>query len=72
MWEKLDSVTAKWTAVGSGMHGKIKTGGTKDSIPFTTTYDADSSISTSQPYPMSADPKAPKVTFRSVGHMQAE
>lgn len=72
MWAKFDSVTAKWTAVGSGMPGKSIIDGTKDSIPFTTTCDADSSISTSRPYPMSADPKAPKVTFRSVGRMKVE
>ncbi len=64
--------TATFTVVStSDSSGKFVPAGSKDSVSFTTKYDADSSMSTSAPY---TDPtmgkKAPKVMFRSVARLK--
>ena len=64
--------TATFTVVStSDSTGKIVFGGSKDSVDFTTKFDADSSIVTSAAYNDPALPKqAPKVVFRSVGRLE--
>ncbi len=71
MGETSDSVTARWTSESAdGLTGSITLDGTTTAIPFTTTYDADSMVATSNAPYASADPKVPKMNFRSVGRMK--
>jgi len=69
--EGSDSASTFTVVSTSDSTGKFMPAGSKDSVSFTTKYDADSSISTSAPY---TDPtmgkKAPKVMFRSVAHLK--
>jgi hypothetical protein len=66
-----DSVVAKWTSVPtSDSTGKFVYEGSKDSITFSTKFDADSMISTSAAYASPRMPKGPKVMFRSVGWLK--
>jgi hypothetical protein len=51
------------------MQGKMVTEGSTDTTTATTTYDADSLISTSSPYTARDLPGTPTVTFRSVGRL---
>lgn len=67
-----DSVTSRWTihtANDSMAHLVIE--GTTDTIPYRTTYDADSVIAVSEAYTAPDMPGTP-VTFRSVGRMQPD
>lgn len=69
--EGKDSVVAKWTTVRStDSTGKFIYEGSKDSVAFKTTYDADSMIATSVAYSSPRTPKGPKVTFRSIGRLK--
>lgn len=66
-----DSVVAKWTIVRStDSTGKLIYEGSKDSVAFSTTYDADSMIATSVAYANPRTPRGPRVTFRSVGWLK--
>ncbi len=66
-----DSVVAKWTSVrGTDSTGKLVYDGSKDTVRFTTTYDADSMIATSAAYTNPRTPKGPKVMFRSTGWLK--
>jgi hypothetical protein len=66
-----DSVVAKWTSVPTtDSTGKFIYEGSKDSITFSTTFDADSMIATSVAYTNPRTPKGPKVTFRSTGWLK--
>ncbi|MEW5916987.1 MAG: hypothetical protein AB1762_11300 [Gemmatimonadota bacterium] len=69
MLEGTDSVTNRWTITGDGMQGKLVNEGSTDTTTATTTYDADSLISTSTPYVDKNLPGSPTVTFRSVGRL---
>ena len=69
--EGSDSVLSRWTSVSAtDSTGKLVLQGVKDSIPFKTTYDADSMINTSAAYTNPGTPKGPKVTFRAVGWLK--
>ena len=69
--EGSDSVLSRWTSVSAtDSTGKLLLQGAKDSIPFKTTYDADSMINTSAAYTNPGTPKGPKVTFRAVGRLK--
>ena len=69
--EGSDSATTFTVVSTSDSTGKFVAAGSKDSVSFTTKYDADSSITTSAPY---TDPtmgkKAPKVIFRSIARLK--
>jgi hypothetical protein len=69
--EGTDSTTTFTVVSTSDSTGKFVPAGSKDSVAFTTKYDADSAIVTSAPY---TDPtmgkKAPKVTFRSIARVK--
>jgi hypothetical protein len=66
-----DSVTSRWVSVrNTDSTGKLIFAGAKDSIAFTTKYDADSMISTSVAYVGPHTPKGPKVVFRSTGWLK--
>jgi type IV secretory pathway VirB10-like protein len=67
-----DTTTTKWTVTStSDSTGKIMFAANKQSVDFTTKLDADSMVATSKPYNDPSLPKgAPKVTFRSVGHLK--
>ena len=70
MAETSDSVTARWTTESAdGVAANLTIDGSKDVIPSTLTYDADSVVGTSN-VPYASDPKAPKVFFRSVGRLK--
>lgn len=70
MGESSDSVTLRWTTVSlSDAEGGLIREGTPDTIRFTRSFDADSMIATSVPYPASAETGAPMITFRSVARM---
>ena len=69
--EGSDSTTTFTVVSTSDSTGKIVFGTSKDSVPFTTKYDADSSIVTSAAYKDPTMPKnAPKVMFRSIGRLK--
>jgi hypothetical protein len=69
--EGTDSTTTFTVVSTSDSTGKIVFGGAKDSVSFTTKYDADSSIVTSAAYSDPTAPKkAPKVVFRSIGRLK--
>jgi hypothetical protein len=66
-----DSVVAKWTLVRStDSTGKLVYDGSKDSVAFSTKFDADSTIATSVAYTSPRMPKGPKVMFRSTGWLK--
>ena len=68
--EGSDSVVSRWTAVRvSDSTGKLAMQGSKDSIPYTMTYSADSMVATSAAHVDPTAPKGPKVVFRSVGRL---
>jgi hypothetical protein len=64
--------TSTFTVVStSDSTGMIVLGASKDSVPFTTKLDADSSIVTSAAYKDATLPKnTPRVMFRSVGRLK--
>lgn len=69
--EGKDSVTSKWTTVRTtDTTGKLVFAGSKDSVAFTTKFDADSMIATSAAYTSPRTPKAPKVVFVSIGWLK--
>jgi len=72
MGETSDSVTNRWTTETiDGTSGKLTLEGAKEAIPFTRMFDGDSMVVTSTaPYANPADPKAPKMNFRSVGRLK--
>jgi hypothetical protein len=72
MGETSDSVTARWTSESiDDASGTLTIEGSKDAIPFTRMFDGDSMVATSTaPYVSPANPKAPKLHFRSVGRMK--
>lgn len=64
-----DSILSRWTVVSpTGMGGMLVMDGSTDSIPYTTTYDADSVMIVTT-YPDPSLPGSPEVTFRGVGRM---
>ena len=66
-----DSVVAKWTSVRmTETSGKFVYDGSKDTVTFTTTFDADSMIAMSAAYVNPRTPKGPKVMFRSIGWLK--
>ena len=70
--EGKDSVVTRWTVVSmTDSTGKIVITGSKDTIPFKTTFSADSFLSTSGAY---TDPGLPKKTgkvmFHAVGRLK--
>jgi hypothetical protein len=65
-----DSVVAKWTSIRvTDTTGKFVYDGSKDTVKFTTTYEADSMIATSAAYTNPRTPKV-KVMFRSIGWLK--
>lgn len=65
-----DSILARWTVVSpTGMGGVLVLEGTTDSIPFTSSFDADSVMFVTT-YNDPALPGSPEVTFRGVGRME--
>jgi hypothetical protein len=69
--EGKDSVVARWTIVRStDSTGKLVYDGSRDSVAFTTKFDADSMIATSVAYTNPRTPKGPKVMFRSTGWLK--
>jgi len=69
--EGKDSVVAKWTIVRStDSTGKLVYDGSKDSVAFSTKFDADSTIATSAAYTSPRMPKGPKVVFVSTGWLK--
>ncbi|MDQ3698427.1 MAG: hypothetical protein M3373_10465 [Gemmatimonadota bacterium] len=70
MLEGSDSVVSRWTAVReSDSMGKLVTEGSTDSVAYTLTFDADSMVATSVPYPDSTIAGGAQVKFRSVGRL---
>ncbi|MDB4888624.1 MAG: hypothetical protein JWL61_479 [Gemmatimonadetes bacterium] len=66
-----DSVVAKWTTIRvTDNTGKFVYDGSKDTVKFTTTYDADSMIASSAAYTNPRTPKGPKVMFKSIGWLK--
>ena len=69
--EGSDSASNFTVVSTSDSTGTFTPAGSKEAVPFTIKYDADSSIATSAAY---TDPtmgkKAPKVMFRSVSHLK--
>lgn len=71
MGETSDSITSRWkTAKIDDNTSSLMVEGRKDAVKFTRVFDADSMISTSEPYANPADAKAPKLMFRSVARMK--
>jgi hypothetical protein len=68
MAEGSDSVVSRWTVTRvSDTESKFVYQGSTDSVSFTTTFDADSMMATSQPF---TDPETKaRVMFRSVGRL---
>jgi hypothetical protein len=65
-----DSVLVRWTVVSAtGMESKGIMEGQADSLTYTHTFDADSFVATSAPYPDSALPGKPEVVARAVGRL---
>ena len=62
-----DSVLGRFTVVSTGMESKGVLEGTKDTVTYTHTLDADSFIAVSAPYRNSMAPGRPQVTDRVVG-----
>jgi hypothetical protein len=70
MAEGSDSVTSRWTVTGDGSgQAKFVNAGSTDTVVFTSTFDADSMMSTSPAY---EDPAFPvgSIMFRSVGRLR--
>ena len=69
--EGSDSVLVRWTITrdASMDTGHMVIEGSKDTVTFTSTFDADSMISTSQPYTSAVTPNIGPVMFRSVGRL---
>ena len=64
-----DSILARWTVVSpTGMGGMLILDGTTDSIPYTSSFDADSVMLVTT-YPDPSLPGSPEVTFHGVGRM---
>ena len=71
MAEGSDSVVNRWTVESvSGNEGKLTLEGSKEPIAVTRVLDGDSLVATSAPFTNPATPKAPPVTFRSVGRLK--
>ena len=71
MAEGSDSVLNRWTVESAnGTDGKLTFQGVKTSVSFTSVLAGDSLVATSAPFTNPATPKAPQVTFRSVGRMK--
>jgi hypothetical protein len=71
MGETSDSITNRWTTKSiDGTTGSLTLEGQKDGITFTRAFDADSMIVTSAPYANPADPKGPKLMFRSIARLK--
>lgn len=66
MAETSDSVTSRWTAIRTAEGSKLVVEGRTDTIVSTAVFDADSIVSTSQPFASAAEANAPQVTIRSV------
>lgn len=70
MGETSDSVTNRWTTFSlSDTEQGLVIEGSKDTVRFTRTFDADSMIATSAPYPATTEKGAPMVTFQSIGRL---
>jgi hypothetical protein len=69
--EGSDSVVTRWTITRDANEetARLVIDGSTDTVLFTSTYDADSMISTSQPYTSVVTPNTGPVTFRSVGRL---
>lgn len=67
-----DTTVTRFTVVSAGdSAGKFIAEGSKDSVAFTTRYDADSMIATSVAYKEPSMPKgSPQVMFKSVGRLR--
>lgn len=67
-----DSVTSKWVATStSDSTGTATYEGTKTTVAYTTTFDADSVMVASAAFvPPGAKASAPKIMFKSVGRIQ--
>lgn len=72
MGETSDSVTLRWTTKNNvdGTNATLTIEGQTEAISFTRTFDGDSMIAMSTPYTNPADPKGPKLLFRSVGRLK--
>lgn len=71
MGETSDSVTNRWTTKSiDSATASVTFQGRPEAVTFTRTFDADSMIATSAPYANPADPKAPKLIFRSVARLK--
>jgi hypothetical protein len=71
MAETSDSVTSRWTAMRGATEHEVKLvlEGSKDTVVFTRTLDADSTVATSAPYKPTTPPNSPMVVTRSVGRL---
>ncbi len=66
-----DSVVGRWTSVSTGNStARLVFEGARDSIAYTSRFDGDSMISTSEPYRSPSAPTGPEVRFRSVGRLK--
>jgi hypothetical protein len=65
-----DSVVSKWTVVNvTDSTGTLTNAGSKQKLPYSIKFDADSMISTSQPY-VDEMTKGPKQVFHAVGWLK--
>jgi hypothetical protein len=70
MGETSDSVTARWTSKRTGEGtSEITLEGTTTPIKFTTTFDADSLHSVSEPTPAPQMKDGPKIVVHSIGRL---
>ncbi|MEO6525848.1 MAG: hypothetical protein ABIP93_04420 [Gemmatimonadaceae bacterium] len=68
--EGKDSVVSKWTVVSvTDSTGTLTNVGSKTKVPYSIKFDADSMISTSQPY-VDEQTKGPKQVFHAVGWLK--
>jgi len=68
-----DSVLSRWTLKSvTDSTGVLTYDDTKQTVNYRVRFDADSLVSTSEPYAPSGAPKGTMVTFRAVGRMQGD
>jgi hypothetical protein len=70
--EGSDSILARWTVVATTPpESKMVFEGSSDTLALTSTFDADSMMTTSPPYDDPSTPAKEMVVFRSVGRLQS-
>jgi len=71
MAEFSDSVTNRWTVFRGATESEVNlvVEGSKDTITYTRTLDADSLVAMSAPFTPPTPPKSPQVIVRSVGRL---